>query len=129
VDLLNKNPQDRQNLLEALQTNQRMEMVIGERTFRLSVNAVFDASGERLGNVIEWSDVTQQLIAERAAEQLASANMRIKIALDGSATNVMIADNDRNIIYANRAVIEMMSHIEADIKKTHRNFHPVDWLV
>lgn len=37
--------------------------------------------------------------------------------LDNSRNNFMIADSDRNIIYANKAVLNMLSEAEADIRK------------
>ncbi|QJQ04567.1 hypothetical protein EJG51_000455 [Undibacterium piscinae] len=43
----------------------------------------------------------------------AAETLRIKIALDNVGTNVMIADTDRNIIYMNKSIVEMLSN-EAD---------------
>ncbi|MCH1930147.1 methyl-accepting chemotaxis protein [Shewanella sp. A25] len=37
--------------------------------------------------------------------------------LDNSGNSFMIADSDRNIIYANKAVIKMLTEAEADIRK------------
>ncbi|MEL4241978.1 MULTISPECIES: methyl-accepting chemotaxis protein [Shewanella] len=37
--------------------------------------------------------------------------------LDNSGNNFMIADSERNIIYANKAVLNMLSEAEADIRK------------
>lgn len=49
---------------------------------------------------------------ERAEEAL-----RLKIGLDSVNTNVMIADNDRNIIYMNPAVLAMLRAAQTDIRK------------
>ncbi|MHB8912091.1 MAG: methyl-accepting chemotaxis protein [Lysobacter sp.] len=43
-------------------------------------------------------------------------NLRIRNALDAVRTNVMIADRDRNIVYLNPAVVEMLKRVEADIR-------------
>lgn len=56
------------------------------------------------------------------AKRIADENLRIKIALDNVATNVMIADNDRNIIYLNKSVVTMMSHAEAELRKALPGF-------
>ncbi len=56
-------------------------------------------------------------------EAIAKENLRIKIALDNCATNVMIADNNRNIIYLNKSVIQMLSIAENDIRKALPNFN------
>jgi len=52
----------------------------------------------------------------RISEQ-ARENLRIRIALDNVDANVMMADNARNIIYANKAVVAMFRHAQADIRK------------
>ncbi|TJY62827.1 PAS domain S-box protein [Sinimarinibacterium sp. CAU 1509] len=55
-------------------------------------------------------------------QKIASENLRIRNALDNVSANVMIADNDRNIIYLNAAVLQMMTTAEADIRKALPNF-------
>ncbi|MGR9012510.1 MAG: methyl-accepting chemotaxis protein [Gammaproteobacteria bacterium] len=57
-----------------------------------------------------------------AANRIADEHLRIKIALDNVSTGVMIADNHRTIIYANKSVVEMLGHAEADICKLIPNF-------
>jgi len=62
------------------------------------------------------------------AQRIADEHLRIKIALDNVSTGVMIADTDRNIIYANKSVINMFDEAQADIRKLLPNFS-VDNLV
>ncbi|TVO69071.1 methyl-accepting chemotaxis protein [Denitromonas ohlonensis] len=50
------------------------------------------------------------------------ASRRIKIGLDNVATNVMIADRDLNIIYLNRAIVQMFADAESDIRQDLPNF-------
>ncbi|HQS57058.1 MAG: hypothetical protein B7Y56_01185 [Gallionellales bacterium 35-53-114] len=57
------------------------------------------------------------------ARRVANEATRIQIALDNVATSVMIADNERNIIYMNRSVEEMFKVAEKDIKKDLPNFN------
>lgn len=54
--------------------------------------------------------------------RIADENLRIRIALDNVTTNVMIADKDRNIIYMNKSIVEMLSRAEDDIRKALPNF-------
>ncbi|TAN66802.1 MAG: PAS domain S-box protein [Methylobacter sp.] len=56
------------------------------------------------------------------AKRIADEYLRIKIALDNVSTGVMIADNERNIIYVNKSVINMFGKAEADIRKQLPNF-------
>ena len=46
-----------------------------------------------------------------------SRSLRIKGALDVAATNVMMADVDYNIVYANKSLDKMLNDAEADIRK------------
>jgi methyl-accepting chemotaxis protein len=48
--------------------------------------------------------------------------LRIKIGLDNATTNVMIADNNGNIIYCNRAVMDMFKKAAADIRQVFAGF-------
>ncbi|WP_025898841.1 methyl-accepting chemotaxis protein [Sneathiella glossodoripedis] len=45
------------------------------------------------------------------------ANIRIKSALDSCRTNVMVADKDYNIVYANDTMMEMLKSNEQDMRK------------
>ena len=56
------------------------------------------------------------------AKRIADEHLRIKIALDNVSTGVMIADNERDIIYANKSVLNMFAKAEADIRKELPNF-------
>jgi len=60
----------------------------------------------------------QQLLTRITAERKAAEEiLRVKIALDNVSTGVMIADNDRNIIYANQKVINIIGKAEAGISR------------
>ena len=48
---------------------------------------------------------------------VARDNLRIKTALDNVNANVMMADNERRVIYVNKAVEAMFRHAQADIRK------------
>ncbi|PPK69259.1 methyl-accepting chemotaxis sensory transducer with TarH sensor /methyl-accepting chemotaxis sensory transducer with Pas/Pac sensor [Methylobacter tundripaludum] len=62
------------------------------------------------------------------AKRIADEHLRIKIALDNVSTGVMIADNDRNIIYVNKAAAGMFGKAEASIRELLPDFS-VDNLV
>ncbi len=123
IDQFHKNPSHQKNLLATFTQNHKTRIQIGGRTFSISTNPVINEKNERLGSVIEWADITEELARKEAADALAAENLRIKIALDGCATNVMIADNERNIIYANESVMSMMHNAEADLRKVLPHFN------
>lgn len=49
-------------------------------------------------------------------------NFRVKQALNSTSSNVMLADNDRNIIYMNKAVEAMLRRVEPDLRKALPHF-------
>lgn len=122
IEYIHPQPDQLQQLLATLTSSQETQFKLGGRSFTFAANPVVNDQGQRLGSVVEWEDITEQLAALEAEQKLAAENLRIKIALDGSATNVMIADNERNIIYANRSVIDMLRNAERDIQKSLPNF-------
>jgi len=69
-DVFHKNPAHQQNMLESLKAQYKASIKVGVRTFKLIANPVVDESNTRLGTVVEWADITDQLNAEKAVEDL-----------------------------------------------------------
>jgi methyl-accepting chemotaxis protein len=65
-----------------------------------------------------------EIMRDQLHHSAASAieNYRIKQALDSTSTNVMMADNDRNIIYMNKSVEKMLRDVEASFRKALPHF-------
>ena len=57
-----------------------------------------------------------------AVTSQAEENLRIRNALDNCSTNVMIADNERQIIYMNKSVSEMLQGNEKELRTVLPNF-------
>jgi len=49
-------------------------------------------------------------------KQIEHDNLRIKIALDAMSSGIIIVDNDRNIIYANQTVLDILLQMESEIR-------------
>jgi methyl-accepting chemotaxis protein len=123
IDVFHKSPAFQRSMLAGLSSMHETQLILGGRTFKLLVTPVFAKNKNRIGTVVEWQDRTDAIAIESAANKLASNNSRIKSALDSVTSNVMIADNDRNIIYTNKSVIDMLSVAEADIRKELPQFN------
>ncbi|MGZ5045569.1 MAG: methyl-accepting chemotaxis protein, partial [Methylobacter sp.] len=68
------------------------------------------AENDKSSLLYAMKHMQQQLLARITAErQAADETLRVKIALDNVSTGVMIADNDRHIIYANQEVINILA--------------------
>ena len=122
IDGFHKNPSHQRNLLGTFTSTYSTQIKVAGLTFRLNANPVIDAKGVRLGAVVEWDNITEQLAAQERERQLAEENLRVRIALDNVSTGVMISDNERNIIYVNKAVVKTLAGAEADIRKQLPNF-------
>ena len=64
-------------------------------------------------------DLKTRLERERSE---ANENLRVKVALDVTSNNVMVADPEGKIIYCNAAVLEMMRQAESDLRQHLPNF-------
>ena len=129
IDTFHKNPSYQRKLLAELKTTHKAKLVLGGRTFSLLLNPIDDANAQRLGYVVEWKDMTAELAAAKAEadrqaaeRKLADENLRIKNALDNVSGNVMIANNEREIVYMNAAVGEMLVRAESELRKVLPHF-------
>jgi methyl-accepting chemotaxis protein len=110
IDIFHKNPAHQRKILDALTATMETDIKVGGRSFHLIVTPIRNEAGIRTGTVVEWRDET----AEKAAELAA---VRVRSALDGCKTNIMVADEDYNIVYMNNTMVTMLKAAEADIRK------------
>ncbi|SEL77075.1 Methyl-accepting chemotaxis protein [Atopomonas hussainii] len=124
IDQFHKNPAYQQGMLEKLKEPHKAQINIGPRTMAFTATPVFGNHGDRIGTVVEWRDRTAELKAQAeeqlrqaALDKIAEDNARIKSALDNVSANVMIASPERDIIYMNKSVAELLQKCERDIRK------------
>ena len=110
IDGFHKNPAHQRQLLD--DTNNlpyKTDINIEHLTFELNVTAVLDAQGNYIGNSLEWQDVTE--VRAKSVEV-----GRLMSAVEGMSTNLMMADLQGNIVYANPSVSAMLRKREAQLK-------------
>ncbi|MBL1263900.1 methyl-accepting chemotaxis protein [Methylomicrobium sp. RS1] len=122
IDSFHKKPAHQAELLDRLNSAHNARFKLGGRILQVIANPIIDASGERLGSVAEWLDLTNELALRDKEQQLAVENTRIRIALDNVTTNVMIADSEGRIIYLNKSIVDMLTRAEADIRQVLPQF-------
>ena len=85
---------------------------------------VDNSKRDEIAKVLDAFKTTQVKNGFNDAEskRIADQNLRIKIGLDNVSTSVLIADNDRKIIYLNKAAIKLLSELEKDIQQQIPNF-------
>ncbi len=85
---------------------------------------------DEIGRVMDSLKAMQTKLGFDVAEikRFSDENLRVKIALDSICTGVMIVDNDRNIIYTNKPVIDIVSRSETEIRKLSPGFSVANFL-
>ena len=86
IDLFHKNPAHQRSMLESLRGAHRTQIKIGGVTLQLVASPIFDASGERLGSVIEWTDRTEELKVEQEVTAL------VEGAVQGDLSRRVVTD-------------------------------------
>ncbi|MGZ4955701.1 MAG: methyl-accepting chemotaxis protein, partial [Methylobacter sp.] len=95
-----------------------MEIAGGNLTQDIQVNQKDSSS-----LLYAMKHMQQQLLERITAERKAAdETLRVKIALDNVSTGVMIADNDRNIIYANQRVTDILDKTETETSRQLSKF-------
>ncbi len=80
IDMFFPDAAQQRNVRDGLSATHEAELKIDRLTFRLISNPVFGEDQQRLGTVIEWTDRTQELAAERDVQAVVSN------VLDGDLT-------------------------------------------
>lgn len=122
VDVFHKNPAHQRGMINKLKTAFNTKIHVGRLTLDLIATPIHGRFNRRLGTVIEWKDMTEELARRDEERRIHNENLRIRDALDNIDTNVMIANAEHNIIYMNRSLVEMLTKAEKDLRKTLPNF-------
>lgn len=107
--------------INALRAATEKTEVIGDRHVMMLLAPVLDEHGNRVGTVIEWSDLTEQVRQKEAEEKrlqeeriLAAENQRIRQSLDGVAIGVAIVSPGGALAYANDSFNLIQSKVSQD---------------
>ena len=112
IDIFHKNPAHQRQLLgNPANLPYETDIHVGPLIFHIRVGAINDLDGNYIGNTLEWDDVT-----EKRAQELEIA--RLKSAIDGANSNLMLCDDDLNITYVNPSVVNMLSRRQSELRKT-----------
>ncbi len=73
IALFHKNPEHQRNLLRKLQAPHKASIKVGGRSFDLVASPIIGENNQRLGTVVEWQDITQELIIEEEVRNVVDA--------------------------------------------------------
>lgn len=122
IDEFHKTPSHQRGVLDRLNQTHTTRLSLGGRKFDLILNPIKGEGGKRLGVVVEWKDMTNELIAKEREQKLAAENARIKQALDASVMPIRIADNEGTLVYLNPALTHVLKRDEAEFRKSLPGF-------
>ena len=73
IDTFHKNPAHQRGLLEKLSGTHRASLLVGGRSFNLTVTPVINDRGQRLGTAVEWLDRTNEVAVENEVATIVAA--------------------------------------------------------
>jgi methyl-accepting chemotaxis protein len=89
IDVFHRNPAHQRNLLAGLNNTFTSKLKIGGRTMRITANPMRNPAGERIGTVVEWGDLTQELATETEVQDMVTAvvagDLAKRISLSGKS--------------------------------------------
>jgi len=112
IDQFHKNPAHQRKMLsDPANLPFQTDITIGDFKFALNVGAIFDETGEYVGNILEWADVTE-----------ARSNAGVLAALDG-AQAIIEYSTDGKITHVNEIMLETSGYALEDlVGKNHSIF-------
>ncbi|MCP5180121.1 MAG: PAS domain-containing protein [Pseudomonadales bacterium] len=116
IDIFHKNPQHQRKLLDDPRNLPfSTDIQVGELTFNINVSAQIDEQGNYIGCTLEWHDVT----ASRKAELEAG---RLRSAIDGADTAIMLCDENLDIVYVNPSVERLLLERQHELRAVFPGF-------
>ncbi len=104
IDAFHVDPSHQRQLLsDPANLPYRTDITVGELKFALNVGPVFDASGEYVGNTLEWANVTEVRLNAGVLEAIDRVQARVDYKTDGEVES------------ANRNYLSFMGYAEKDI--------------
>lgn len=70
IDVFHKNPAQKRGMLENQSGTIDAQFLLGGRTLRVVANVIKDDNGKRIGNVVEWTDLTEEIAIQREIDSL-----------------------------------------------------------
>ncbi|RMF18527.1 MAG: methyl-accepting chemotaxis protein, partial [Gammaproteobacteria bacterium] len=116
IDLFHKNPAHQRAMLEKLQGTHKAQITLGGRHFDLTAAPVIGPGGERLGSVVEWADITDQLKVEKEIQALvddaSQGKLDTRLALEGKEGFAL------NLSTGLNTILDRMQAVFNDVQRT-----------
>ncbi len=70
IDEFHKNPRHQAEILANFQKEHKAKIQIGSRHFELTANPIISKDGQRLGSVVEWKDITNEVNVQKEIDEI-----------------------------------------------------------
>ena len=122
IDIFHKNPAHQRGMLQNLTKTVEADIKVASYDFNLIVNPVDDENGERLGTVVEWKDMTDELAIEAEIDEVVKATLAgdftKRVSTDGKQGFMLnLARNINEIGTTTRTATDDMAWIMAQLAK------------
>ncbi len=109
IDSFHVNPDMQRKLLNnPSNLPHRADIQLGDLILDLNVNPVYDESGEYIGAVVNWEDITAKKKAEAETEKVNEMMRQLPL-------NVMLCDSELNLMYMNETSHRTLKSIESQL--------------
>lgn len=118
IDTFHKDPSHQRKMLDNPNNLPYSTIIqISDLSFRLNVTAMLSDKGEYVGNALEWSDITEELIKSNQAA-------RLQGSVDSSMQAMIMIDRDFIITYANQATMDLFGKYQMQFSSVFPGFNP-----
>ncbi len=120
IDVFHKNPAHQRAMLQNITQTISTNIKVGNFRFNLIVNPVTDEQGARMGTVVEWKDMTQELAIEAEIEEVvkaaAAGDLTKRVAAEGKEGFMLNLANNINVIGENtQAATDDLARVLAEL--------------
>ncbi|ARU55409.1 PAS sensor-containing methyl-accepting chemotaxis protein [Oleiphilus messinensis] len=98
------------------------EFVSGTRHIHITIAPVKDGEN-RVGTVLEWEDKTEEVRAQEENRKITVEALRAKVALENTATAMMMANEKGEIIFANNKILDLFNAHASEYEVKIHNFN------
>jgi len=118
IDQFHKNPAHQRDMIPNLQGTLKSELVIGSRYMTFVANPVLDASGSRVGTVVEWLDRTLEVKIEKEIENLVEG-----VKAGNLSGRIEMADKDGFFEKLSQGINDLTDGIEGVFSDINNSMH------
>ncbi|AZZ95396.1 methyl-accepting chemotaxis protein [Hahella sp. KA22] len=122
IDFFHQNPSHQRNLLTGLRRPHEAKLQLGDAYFDLTAGTIRGENDEVIGFVVEWRDVTNQVVTEREVQHIVESarkgDLKVQVAMKGkSGFFASLAQGLNELIEVMSSVLEDISSVMGSLSE------------